>query len=76
MSGAKSVIWWVFFKNKIYLFIYLFIERLLCVCVNNLVFILHFNVMGNFNKCISHDDVLTKFGPFTQKCAHQSIFSV
>jgi len=39
---------------------------------DNLVFVLHFNVIGNFDKCISHH-TLTKFSSFKQKCEHQSI---
>lgn len=39
---------------------------------DNLVFILHFSVIGNFDKCISHH-TLTKFSSFKQKCEHESI---
>lgn len=33
---------------------------------DNLVFVLHFNVIGNFDKCISHH-TLTKFSSFQTK---------
>jgi hypothetical protein len=38
----------------------------------NLVFILHFGVIDNCNKCVSHDDELTKLWPFTHQCEHPS----
>ncbi len=41
----------------------------------NIVFILHFRVMGNFKKCISHDK-LTKYWPFTKKCKHQNALTL
>jgi hypothetical protein len=49
-----------------------YFDKLTYFLGDNLVFVLHFSVIGNFHKCISHH-TLTKFSSFKQKCEHQCI---